>query len=219
MRKNLVATAIILLFVNIVSAQNIRLGFTGGLTYSNMLEKVGGENSHGKFKIGGTYGALVDAPMQKNGSFQIGVSFTQKGSKNETGSGSDLEKINTRLNYIEIPANVVFKFGKSNGKFLIGAGAAVALGVSGNSTLESGGTEVDKDINYGNKNDDDFKTVDFGANFLTGYEFNSGFFIALNYTHGINSLFVSGPDADKLLNQYFGLRIGYFIKGDDKGKK
>jgi hypothetical protein len=39
----------------------------------------------------------------------------------------------------------------------------------------------------------------------------NGFFIAADYNHGINRLFIGGDIKDKLYNRYFAIRLGYLI--------
>ncbi len=211
MRKILLALSCCFLFSTVVLAQSTRFGVTGGVVYSTMFTKINGEKDLGGFKLGGTFGVMLDVPMEKKGSFRTGVNFVQKGSKDEYTDGTDEIELSRRLNYIEVPMMVLFNVPCKSGQIRLGAGPAVAFAISGKQKLEINGDGEEEDIDFGDKTDSDLNWVDFGINLQAEYEFSGGVFVALNYSHGINRLFVSGSEKDKLYNHYFGLRVGYFL--------
>jgi hypothetical protein len=211
MKKMLFAIAFIFLFADLVSAQPARFGFTAGVTFANMREKTAVTDVHGNYGVGATFGILLDQPMQKNGSFQVGFNFTQKGTrKMPSFLGTDGSFKNV-LNYLELPMNVVFKFNKGSGKFMAGAGISGALGIWCKSTNRTNITVV-KYLNFGNTSQDDLKGIDFGLNGLVGYEFKGGSSITLNYNQSLNTLYIGGGNIDKLKNRYFGIRYGHLLK-------
>ncbi len=211
MRKILFATTITLLIANFVSAQKTRVGFTAGPVMSNLWQKVGGETDMQDYRVGLTCGILLDVPMLKNGSFQPGFNFVTKGSKNSYTDASGQVDTKTHLEYIELPLNVVFRIPKGGGNFIVGAGVAPALAISGENILVNGNSRGSKDISFGDAATDDLIGTDFGLNGLVGYEFKNGFFVTANYNHGINRLSVGGDPKDKLYNRYFALRLGWLI--------
>lgn len=212
MRKILFSLAFIFLFSAVVLAQNTRIGLTGGVVYSTMFTNINGEKDLGDFKFGGTFGFMVDVPMEKSGSFRTGINFVQKGSDEEYIVGTDEYKLSRRLNYLEVPLMVMFKIPcKSSSVFRAGAGVTPAFALTGKQKLEVNGSGEEEDIDFGDKTDSDLNWMDFGINLQVEYEFDSGVFLALNYNHGINRLFVGGNEKDKLYNHYFGLRVGYFL--------
>ncbi len=193
---------------------------SAGATMSNLYEKHGTEKVKSEYKIGLNAGILLDVPMEKNGSFQPGVNFIQKGGKNVSGEGADQVETELRLNYLEVPLNVVFRIACSNGKFVLGGGPAVSIGLSGKSTVKDNTVTVASDIKFGSTSrDHDLNFIDFGLNATAGYEFNNGFFVAANYTHGINKLLLDALEDDKLYNRAFSLRLGYFFSQKAKAKK
>jgi len=210
MKKILFVPAFIIFTVSLASAQSSsRLGFSAGVVYANMsIKDILLVKENGEGKVGVTFGVLYDVPMMNNGSFQPALNFVQKGTKEIAIVGDTL---NLRLNYIEIPLNVLFKFGHSSGNFMIGGGPAVALGISGKETRTSNGTTTNTDISSGDDVGDHYKGIDFGLNVQGGFEFSNGFFIAVNYTHGVNSLFADASPSGQLWNRCFGLRFGYLL--------
>ncbi len=213
MRKILFAIIATLIFSNISFAQT-RIGFTGGLTYANMYEKVNNQKSSGDYRLGGTVGVMVDVPMEKNGSFRTGVNFVQKGNKKTYTSGNDNIELIRSMNYVEFPMNILFNIPTKGSILRVGGGPAGAFAISGkNKMTVNNGTEQKSDINFGDKTDSELNWVDLGINLIVEYEFDGGVFLAAGYNRGINRLFVGGSDEDKLYNNYFSLRIGYFLKG------
>ncbi|MFI5133288.1 MAG: porin family protein [Chitinophagales bacterium] len=220
MKKTLFTTVVIFLFISFVSAQSTRYGFSFGATYANMTEKTGGTTTNGSYKFGATFGIVVDVPMQKGGSFQTGVNFTQKGTKDQASFLGASGTVTNVLNYIEVPMNVVFKFKSSGGKFLAGAGISGSLGFFGKSTNTKNGIETVSYLNFGNNSGDNLKGIDFGINGLVGYEFKNNWSVAAGYYRGIINVISGGTAIDKLTNNFFSLRFGYFLKEKmSKGKK
>jgi len=213
MRKILSAIALVFMLSTVAVAQSTRFGFAAGATYSTMFQKVNGEKDFGDYRIGATFGVVLDAPMEKNGSFRTGINFVQKGTRNEYTDAPDVIKETLTLNYIEVPLMVMFKLPGKTSNIRLGAGPVAAFSLSGKSKMQvNGGNESESDIDFGDQTDSDLNWVDFGINIQAEYEFNGGVFIAANYNHGINRLFVGGAETDKLYNRNFALRIGYFLR-------
>ncbi len=219
MKKMLFAIAFIFLFAGMVSAQPARFGFTAGVTYANMTEKTSVSDVHGNYGFGATFGIMLDQPMQKNGSFQVGFNFTQKGARKMPSFLGTSGSFKNVLNYLELPMNVVFKFKEGSGKILAGAGIAAAMGIWGKSTNNAVTFKKVKYLNFGNTDQDDLKGIDFGLNGLVGYEFKGGSSITLNFDQSLNTLYIGGGNIDKLKNRYFGLRYGYLLKPWTSKKK
>ena len=218
MRKTLFLTTLIILIVNFVSAQSTRFGFYAGPVAANMFQKVGGVKHNSDYVMGATIGILLDVPMQKHGSFQPGLNYVGKNSKDEFEQGGQTIKTKTILSYVELPLNVLFRLpGGGGGNFTLGAGVAPAIALDGvRTTTDASNNKEDKDLSFGDGTSDDFGKYDFGINALAGYEFKNGFFVTLNYNYGINRLFVGGDPKDKLYNRYLALRAGFLIGGRKK---
>jgi len=78
----------------------------------------------------------------------------------------------------------------------VGAGPYLAVGVAGKGKYEmtetinseTTTTKVDRNIVFGNKEGSDMKKGDFGANFLLGYQWESGFNVHVNYGLGLSDI-------------------------------
>jgi Outer membrane protein beta-barrel domain len=212
MRKNIFLLFAIALIVNYASAQRTRFGITAGPVASTMFQKVSKVKSTADYRIGETAGILLDVPMLKGGSFQPGVNFVTKGMRGDVVQGTQVGRLKTNLNYLEVTLNVIFRIrDNNNNNVILGGGAVPSLPLSGKRITEVGNVQGKESLEFGDKTTDDFNGTDFGANALVGYELANGFFGTLNYYYGFNRQFVGGDPKDKLYQRYFALRIGYFI--------
>jgi hypothetical protein len=201
------------LITNYIKAQKASIGLTAGATFSSYKIKAGSLSVTSKTKVGLTAGVASFINMGKNFSFQPNLNFTQKGGTlKEEGM---TEK--TTFNYLELPLNFVYNTHSAKGKFFVGAGPSVSIGLSGKDKWNDGEESGKDDINFGSGDDDNLKAIDAGINFLAGYKFNGDFFIAANYYAGLSNLAVtSGGDDGKMNNRYFGIRIGYLFNSKTK---
>ncbi|PSL30912.1 outer membrane beta-barrel protein [Chitinophaga ginsengisoli] len=135
-------------------------------------------------------------------------------------------KFKTRLLYLELQANLLFKQQIGKGKLFVGAGPYIARGIGG---LEKSDVQAyDQNgvrqrttyytaIVYRNKRPDysygnvlHVKPYDVGFNFLAGYELKNGLFFNVNYSRELNNRGYTKGFESK--NTYFGLTAGYFLK-------
>jgi hypothetical protein len=132
----------------------------------------------------------------------------------------------TRLLYLELQTNLLFKQQIRNGKFFAGAGPYIARGIGG--TERSDGQYYDTNnklqrftdyyvIKYRNKIPDytygkiaHVKPYDAGLSFLAGYELKNGLFFNVTYSMELNNR--SYTKASESKNTYLGLTAGYFLK-------
>jgi len=216
MKKIITITAAALFFVTAATAQKVTFGFNGGLIMSNYKTNIDGSAYSSKSMTGFTAGFLTDIPIAKKFSFQPAIQFTQKGGvEKESSDGMDYS-LTLTMDYLEVPFNFLYKFNSPKTTFYIGAGPVFSYGLSGSVKLSMDGEHDKQDINFGNGDDDDFKQVDGGANILAGVQFKNGVSIALNYNMGFSNLFIDGDGDNYYHNRYFGMRIGYMLKGNKK---
>jgi hypothetical protein len=233
MRKYFFVAAILILTVNFVSAQSqsqkTRWGFYAGPVAATMVKyKVTPQSGFfqrdlafgpsEKYAMGATIGILLDVPMQKHGSFQTGLNYIGKNSKdNYIDNTGQTVKTKTTLSYLEVPINVLFRIPAGGGKVTWGGGVSAGMALDGQISTTAGSViKDDKKLGFGDLTTDDFGKYDFGVNVLAGYEFTDGFFVTLNYNHGINRLIVGGDPRDKLYNRYIALRAGFLLGGGKK---
>jgi hypothetical protein len=202
MKKTIITLAAFILFLHAAHSQKPQIGFTAGGTFANYKIKADGEDQSGNSKAGFTAGLIVNLPAGKNFMIQPGIHWVGKGTKDE----EDGHTASLTANSIEIPVNFLYT---SNGGFFIGAGPSASFAVSGKAKLD----DVSADLHFGNSDDDDMKGFDFGANVVTGYQSPGGFLIAANFNQGFSNLIPGDAGNSSMKSHYFGIRLGYVLKG------
>lgn len=144
-------------------------------------------------------------------SIQPGISLQGKGGKfNETDTYLSKQDVLS----LEIPINLVAKLPAGPGNFFIGAGPYAGLNISGQQKREynSSAVQVDyeEDLKFGNSVDDNLKSLDFGVNFLAGYQFASGFNVGAGYGLGLSDLTPKDIQGNiKQTNRVLSFSVGY----------
>ena len=126
--------------------------------------------------------------------FQPGVIYYNRGRKFaqsfDPPVGTIVRQQSTQyINYIDIPLNLLLKFGKRT-KFVIGGGPYGSFFYTGKETsqteLSTGvvDSEENSDLSVGNQ-PGQYRTYNYGVNGVLGVEFK-GFFITANYSRGLN---------------------------------
>lgn len=199
-----------LLTISSASFAQVRASLTGGTVLANMYSKENGSSTKLQNKAGITGGVEVDIPAGSNLSFQTGLNFVQKGTRDVSDIMGGQYKFNLSLNQIELPLNLLYNTRHEKGNFFIGAGPSLAYGISGKYSIEYGQMKEGKKLEFGN-DPEKVKPFDAGINAVTGYRFSNGISMSVNYNRGLTNLANAEfpDDAEKITTQYFGLRLGY----------
>jgi hypothetical protein len=204
----------------------IEFGILGGINFQNINGK---DNSGNKLKNGlltGFHaGVNVNIPVAPDFYFQPGLLFFVKGSKNDFFSppikaSGDLVTT-TKLSYIEIPLNLLYRPQLGKGYMLLGFGPYFAFGIGGKESSEFGAVSYKRDIKYKNTvtniidliGNAYYRPFDAGANIFFGYELSMGVFLQLNAQLGllkINPEYSWATDSKaSYKNTGYGISIGY----------
>ena len=221
MKKRLLSIALILLFsASFAVAQEktkLSFGILGGLNFQNLNGKdLGGDKLENDMLLGFHGGINVQIPIAPEFYFQPGIMYSSKGAKNTSGSITST----TKLNYIEVPLNMVYKASLGKGFFMLGFGPYVSYGMSGSVKTVSGSVTLNRDVKFKSvvETGDNilvpyYKAFDAGANIFVGYEMASGLFLQLDTEFGmlnINPEYkILSDDKSSTKNTGFGLSLGY----------
>lgn len=170
-------------------------------------------------------GVIADLGLIKGLHIQPQVLISSKGMKEEE-TRTDEHWVEgtykTRLIYLEIPLNIVYKIKAGPGKIAFGAGPYFAFPLSGTykdngKVIDPSGRVVSEFNTEQNIQFDDFpgngfigkayKNSDAGVNFIAGYEFKNGLLFNINYSLGLTDVYPKDPEVRK--NAYFGISAGY----------
>lgn len=210
------------LFAFSAMAQSDGMGKTsfavlGGVNFQNLNGKnMSGDKLENDLIIGYHFGVNAQIPVAPEFYFQPGLQFTTKGAKNTV---SDLTGT-TRLSYIELPLNFVYKGLLGSGYFMLGFGPYVGYGIGGKAVYEGGAASYESDIKFKNEvvsgdplTTECIKPLDVGGNIFFGYGMAGGLFLQLNAQLGMVNIkpdhYLTPDDSSTLKNTGFGLSIGY----------
>jgi hypothetical protein len=223
--KFLTVSAIIIMSTVAMQAQ-IGFGLLGGVNFQN----INGKNSNGNKLENGLLtgfhaGVNVNIPAAPDFYFQPGLLFSVKGAKNEFFTpdvkASGDYTTTTRLSYVEMPLNLLYRPQLGNGHLLLGFGPYLAYGITGMETTQFNSVSFERPVKFKNSvegwtdlvENAYYRPFDAGANILFGYEFAMGAFVQLNAQLGllkINPEYAWISDDQRAYkNTGYGLSFGY----------
>lgn len=218
----------LLLFTQASAQVHIKAGPEAGLNFTDIWLKADGNKYKSSMSPGLKIGGVVDFSFSRSISFQPGVFFTQKGATTTLGSyngaGTYVSlKHKIRINYIEVPLNVLFKLGYSHeGHFEVGGGPYVSFAAGGKVKLKysepaTGITqETTSSLSIGDAETDDVKSLDFGLNFTGGYQWKAGVILRGQFGFGIPNILPGGNSDNYMRNWGFGVSAGYLFNCSKK---
>lgn len=204
--KKLALSVAAMLIAGATFAQ-VKFGVTAGPSFSSVTSKVNGDKETSKLMTGLRAGLTVDIPLADEFYVQPSLLYVGKGGNDEV-LGVDLK---TRLHYIELPINFMYKPEVGAGNLFIGLGPYIAMGLGGKTEIVDNGNAVSRDIEWGDENGQ-LKRMDAGANFQVGYEFPMGFNVGLFTDLGLVNI-QGGDNDNSFKNTSFGLTVGYKFGG------
>lgn len=202
-----------------IAQEKTKMSFAvlGGLNFQNINGKAyNGDKLNNDMLLGFHGGVNVQIPIAPEFYFQPGIMFSTKGDKNTSAQSTST----TKLNYIEVPLNLVYKAALGKGFVMLGFGPYLAYGISGSVKTVSGSLTLDQKITFKStvETGDNilvpyYKPFDAGANIFAGYEMAGGLFLQLDAQMGMLNINpeYKGFTADKssAKNTGFGLSLGY----------
>ena len=224
MRKTTLALLIIFSFT--ISNAQLKVGIVGGVHESTVNETNNLSNwdslkNNYSGRTGGHFGFIADLPfgIDSKFSFQPGIIYYNRGRKYlqrfDTASTTLVNKSATQyINYIDVPLNVVLKFGKKT-KFVIGGGPYASFFYNGKETSQTisltGITESEEndDVPVGKK-PGQYKVFNYGVNALAGFE-SGRVTLTANYTRGLNDFYHAINYEGSFKHQTIGGTLGIFL--------
>jgi hypothetical protein len=172
----------------------------GGINFQNLNGKLANGDKLANDMLMGFHGGVnVQIPIAPEFYFQPGLMFAVKGAKNTTGIFGAESTDETRINYIELPLNLVYKGALGNGFIMIGIGPYLAYGISGKQIIDGSSFPFERGTDY--------DAFDAGGNIFAGYETAGGLFLQLDTQLGMVN--INTEDQPTIKNTGFGLSLGY----------
>ncbi|MDO5978795.1 porin family protein [Flavivirga spongiicola] len=184
MKKLLLVTAISILGLAHINAQDVEFGIKGGLNFATVI---GDNTSKDQTVTAFNFGAMAEIKISDKFSLQPELMYSGQGYD----TNIDSEGI-IALNYLNIPLIAKYYVTK---RLSLEAGPQIGFLLS-----TKGGTEDYKDL---------FKTTDFGVNFGLGYKLDNGLNFGVRYVLGLSNINDVGGVTNK--NGVLQLNVGYFF--------
>lgn len=178
----------------------ITYGVKAGVTFPTFSASDIGDHtvkSITSFYVGG----VVNIPVHSMLSVQPGLTLIGKGGKLTSGTVGSSDFLEFTPLYLEVPVNVVASFEAGPGKVFVGAGPYLSFGIGGKfkseATVFGQTVSNSRDLKFGTNSSTetskDLKSLDFGLNFLLGYQLTNGLSINGGYGLGLTNM---NPSAD-----------------------
>lgn len=211
--KKILLSGLLLFAVVAVNAQ-IKYGLKAGVNFANITAKSSGISFSPESLTSFHLTGFADIAINEKFSFQPGLSFQGKGYKLDIRESGFYQKDDTNIGYLEVPLNGVVYLPLGEGNLFIGAGPYIALGLFGKSKYESnisGGLNGEEDAKFGNTEDDNVAPIDFGLNFMLGYQLKSGLLFNAGYGLGLGNTIPKDlrDSGDKSSNKVFSISVGF----------
>ena len=223
MKTKLISIAMILMLSgSLAMAQGYEkaktsFGVIGGINFQNLTGKAAsGDKLTNDMIIGYHAGVNIQIPLAPQFYFQPGLLFSAKGAKNSYSSITST----TKLSYIEMPLNLVYKAMLGNGYFMLGFGPYIGYGIGGKVTTKGGDLELETDVEFKNVVEAGdpllttyYKAFDVGGNIFAGYQMANGIFGQFNTQLGLVAINPEDKrianDDSSVKNTGFGVSVGF----------
>ncbi|HEY9261349.1 outer membrane beta-barrel protein [Chitinophaga sp.] len=213
-------------FVVSISHAQVSLGIRGGYVNSGLASSGNSTAPGTSHQDNWQAGAYLNAPLFTRGYLQAGMGYIVKGAGlnyehlHPDLFGSAVTKL--KLQYLELPVNMVYKLPVSFGKLIVGAGPYAAYCVRGdyNVTAYDGIKQVQSGSQHLNFNSSpnifgttmNLQRWDAGLNFTAGVEFNCFLTLSAHYGYGLLDI---DKSANELKNRYWGVSFGFLFDRED----
>ncbi len=183
---------------------NVSFGILGGINFQNLNgELSSGDKLENDMLLGYHAGVSAQILIASEFYFQPGLMYSMKGAKDTyTALGSEFTD-EIKINYIEMPLNLVYKAALGRGFLMLGFGPYLAYAISGKQVVEGMSSTFERGVDY--------NEFDAGANIFAGFETVSGLFLQLDTQFGMLNIIPedSSDDQATAKNTGFGLSLGY----------
>jgi hypothetical protein len=217
MRKFLIVA---LCFISVGSFAQLRLGVKGGFEMAKFFDKGSDQQYFSLSNINTIQAGLIaEKDLSDYFFFQSGLGYIQKGGfKQFTGQANSGTTSTLKLNYIQVPVNIVYKESiNKHIKGMVSAGFYAAVGISGTEKgydqTTTGTNNIDRKVQFSNEavyvnGATVVKPFDFGYNLSAGIEYKK-FQFTLDFSRGFKTIYPFGTT--NFANQTLGISVAYLM--------
>jgi hypothetical protein len=159
-------------------------------------------------------GVSLTLPVIKQLSVRPSLEFTQRHFKNKEFIGTtQYSKINTLLNYINLPLDIIYSFPlKKEKKVFVGAGGSASKGLSGKERWEIFVLPYEKGETKAEFDDEKWSSLVYGLNVLVGGQWNR-WGVETNYNRSVSRVSDRQTEAGRTMRyNTASFIVTYFLK-------
>jgi hypothetical protein len=221
--KNFYLLALLFIACAGARAQKVSYIFTAG--FNEFKAGNGGMYPHDHFVSGYNFGSLFDIRWG-NISLQPGWLIKSKGGTSKdvhysyvdpalTGFVSGVNSERTRLDYIEVPVNVIFWIKAPKGEFFVGGGPYGAVGLNTHESMDNQSENIYFRLpHFDFSKNNGLKRFDYGLNTLAGYKLENGLGLNVGYSYGLINI---SDYSEYTKNRGFNISVSYTLGVHKKG--
>jgi outer membrane immunogenic protein len=187
----------------VATGDQIKFGFKAGANLMKVGELQFGEDAYGSdHKVGFQAGIYAELPLGSNFAFLPEATFIQKGGKVEATVDGTTGKLETDLNYLDVPLMIGYR---ATPDLTIFAGPQVSFLLSQKTTVHVNGEKLGED----NTDTDGLRKSLAGAAAGIGYRLGSNLNVNARYMMDFQDATKDDVDLGDLKNSGFALSLGY----------
>lgn len=152
-------------------------------------------------------GLMIDIPLEENWSIYTGPYYSGKGViHTRTYTTNRIDCVTIRLNYIELPVNIAYKFPSQNkNRFVIATGPYISYGFNGEIFTINSNRPPRKHLHK--KETGNYKRLEGGFNFTSLYEINNKWGFRIDYSKSLFTI----HKYNKEKNSVFGFSLFWYL--------
>jgi Outer membrane protein beta-barrel domain len=153
-------------------------------------------------------GLMVEIPLEDNWLLYTGPYYSGKGVRfGRTTSTNRVDSFTIRLNYIELPLNVAYRFDSySQNNLIIAAGPYISYGFNGEISVKNSPQPPTTQLHK--KKTDQYKRLDMGLCFSSIYEIKSKYGVRLEYSKSLFNIQRVGKEKNNVIGFSFFWYLG-----------
>lgn len=199
--KKIIFLSFITLSLALLSNAQLKVGIRAGLNQNNQRINVTEGNLFAQDDLKGFHaGVMTDLNLGHRFYLQPQLLFSRKGAAHHSSVDAGVCKI--RMNYLEMPVNVVYKINLPFGKAFAGTGATYSYAIGAKALQDGTTTNLFKGTTG-------WQRHDLSLNFTTGLQFDNGLIISLNSQKGLMD--INKSPGTSVRNKSMLVSVGYLI--------
>lgn len=203
MRKVLIGC---ILCIPLFAKSQMKLGVRAGLNFASI--KFNSFDPEKKLLTRMNIGTMIEIPLDENWLLYTGPHYSGKGIiYARSFTTNKIDSVTIRLNYIELPINIGYKFSEEKeNRLSIAGGSYISYGFNGKISIRNSSRPPTTKLHI--KETDKYKRLEIGFNFSSLYEIKSRYGIRFDFSKSLINI----ARHNKQKNIVFGFSFFWYLK-------